>query len=370
MNWNTCVRNYRRSVLVGLGLFAASSLAVQGMAQEGFRPTPRDDRQRNPRTADARTGDNRYQDGRSADNQSNLRDRQNHNPTLSEATALLEAAVRTMYKNIEPDTEDSSPNELLAYADLRALRLYTGALEVAGWSLEQAASDYQRYQSGGAYRGGYRNTTDDQAQAALERYRAYRETARTLLLRVRETAVSVEHQVSFCDPSVSAEWRQEVLPVLRDAVAATDPIFQEQQQYQGYAIPGQAATKVIPASNTGGMPRDAVDVNKSPVYQPYNGQGRGQGRYFEIRAFGGAVRVKSIRFKSQENAFGLLGTTGVRELAVDQVAEPGRPLFIPGNRRRWVDVTNLEVEWEGADRDRRAYGTIELVETSPDDANN
>src|SRR5436190_15148898 len=52
-------------------------------------------------------------------------------PELSEATALLESSVRAMYQNIEPGS-DTSPNELLAYADLRALRLYTSALEVAG----------------------------------------------------------------------------------------------------------------------------------------------------------------------------------------------------------------------------------------------
>ena len=62
-------------------------------------------------------------------------------PSLSESTAILEAAVRTMYMRIEPGN-DTSPNELLVYADLRALRLYTGALEVAGWSLEQSQAAF------------------------------------------------------------------------------------------------------------------------------------------------------------------------------------------------------------------------------------
>lgn len=346
MVWNKRVGDYRRWALVGMALVAVSSMAVRGLAQDGFRAATREDRVR----------DGHYHPHGTS-------------PSLSEATALLEAAVRTMYKNIEPGTDDASPNELLAYADLRALRLYTGALEVAGWSLEHAAADYQRFQTSGAYRGGYRSVTDQQAVAAWEKYRSYRETARTLLYRVRETAVSVEHQVSFCDPSVSREWRQVVLPVLRDTIAATEPMFEEQFAYQSYGIPGQTVSRIVQGPGNG-IPAGAVEVNKTPTYQPYNGQGRGQGRYFEVRAFGGPIRVVAIRFRSQENAFGLLGTSGVREVRVDQVVEPGRPLFVPGNRRRWVDVSDLEVDWESADRGRRVYGTIDLVESSPEDQNN
>ena len=117
-------------------------------------------------------------------------------PELSEATALLESSVRAMYQNIEPGS-DTSPNELLAYADLRALRLYTSALEVAGWSLEQSASEYQKHLKNGAYVAARGRISDPQAEIALERFRAYREATRTLLFRVRTTAVAVEHQVSF-----------------------------------------------------------------------------------------------------------------------------------------------------------------------------
>ena len=144
-------------------------------------------------------------------------------PSLSESTALLESAVRNLYKSIEPGNDQSSPNELLAYADLRSLRLYTGALEVAGWSLEKVWDDYQNYLDRGVYRDRSR-LTDRNALAAFERYQAARETVRTLLQRVRSTAILAEHQLSFCDPQVAIEWRQEVLPTLRDCIAATDPI--------------------------------------------------------------------------------------------------------------------------------------------------
>ncbi|MFN0050637.1 MAG: hypothetical protein ACKV0T_00510 [Planctomycetales bacterium] len=287
--------------------------------------------------------------------------------SLSEATAILESAIRTLYKTIEPGNNDSSPNELLAYSDLRALRLYAGALEVAGWALEQAVDDYNRYETAGAYRGGRGRTTDLQALAALERYRASRETVRSLLQRVRTTAVLAEHQISFCDPTVGQDWRQDVLPALRDTIAATDPLFAEEVVYQRYGVPGQQA-KVIPAGGSS-VPSDAVEVARNPTYQPYEGQGRGQGRYFEIRAYGGDVRVKSIRFRNHENAFGVLGTSGVREIAIDQVVEPGTPLFVPCNRNRWVDVSDLEVDWEPAQRGRKAFGLIELVENNADDQN-
>lgn len=287
-------------------------------------------------------------------------------PRLSEATAILESVVRDMYKNIEPG-RDSSPNELLAYADLRALRLYTGALEVAGWSLEQALTDYQRYERSGAYRNGWTRISDPRAQEALERYRAYRETTRTLLYRVRTTAVSVEHQVGFCDPSVAREWRQNVLPSLRDTIAATEPMFFEQYAYQSYGMPGQAARPVSVGAN--GVPDGAVDVGQNPTFAPFNRQGRGQGRYFMIKSFGGAVRVHAIRYRSHENAFGLVGTSTVRELNVEQDSQPGNPLYVACNRGRWADISELEVDWEPASGRRGTLAIIELVDGSPSDPN-
>lgn len=295
---------------------------------------------------------------------------QQHVPQLSEATAWLESSVREMYQGIEPGN-DTSPNELLAYADLRALRLYTNALEVAGWSLEKSAEEYQKYQRSGAYstaRG--LRITDPKAEIALERFRAYREATRTLLFRVRSTAVSVEHQVSFCPPEVSKEWRQNVLPYLRDAIAATEPLFAEEFVHHNYSAPTRPGTPTVPVSNPSvpaGMPRNAVDISKSPTFQPHDGDGRGQGRYVEVRAFGGPIRVKSIRFRSHENAFGLLGTSVLRDITVNQLVQPGDPVFIPCNRKRWADISDLQIEWENADRNRKAWGTIDVVENSPDE---
>lgn len=284
-------------------------------------------------------------------------------PSLSESTALLESAVRNLYKVIEPGNDEASPNELLAYADLRALRLYTGALEVAGWSLEKVWDDYQNYSDRGMYRDRSR-LTDRNALAAYERYQAAKETVRTLLQRVRSTAILCEHQISFCDPQVAREWRQEVLPALRDCIAATDPIFAEEIAYQRYGTPGQSA-RVVPASGTAGANGDTVDVVKNPVFQPYDGQGRGQGRYFEVRAFSGPVRVKLVRFQSHERSFGVAEAAVIRELTVDEIVQPGQPLFIPCNRGRMVDVSDLEVEWGPAERGgRRALASIELVETN------
>lgn len=321
---------------MGLGLVVAAA-GFEAQAQDGFAPT----RVRRPPTQPV--------------------------PDLSEATAVLESAIRSLYVTIEPGKNDVSPNELLAYSDLRSLRLYAGALEVAGWSLDQCATDYNRYNSAGAYRGGRGRVTDAQALAALERYRASRETVRSLLQRVRTTAVLAEHQISFCDPYVGQQWRQEVVPALRDAIAATEPLFEEEVAYQRYGVPGQQA-RVVPASGNG-VPNEAVEVAKNPNFQPYDGQGRGKGRYFEIRAYGGDVAVKSIRFRSHEDAFGAFGTSNTREITVNQVVEPGAPLYVPCNRKRWVDISDLEIEWEPGQRGRRAFGQIELVENSPDDRN-
>lgn len=285
-------------------------------------------------------------------------------PTLSEATAILEAAVRTLYKHIEPG-EDPSPNELIAYADLRALRLYTGALEVAGWDLEQASQLYSELDSA-RYRGRVRDLpTDARTLAARERYLAFRETVRTLLLRVRTTAVAVEHQVSFCDPRVSREWRNEVGPALTDVINATTPLFVEQDTFTAYSAPGQRARPISNNNNPNGIPTDAVEVARAPVYRPYNGEGRGQGRYFEIRAFGGPVRVKRIRYVSHESSFGVLNSNVTRELTVDQVATPQAPLFVPCLRDRFVDLSQLEVEWENADPRRSSFAAIDVVGDRP-----
>ncbi len=283
--------------------------------------------------------------------------------SLSEATALLEAAVRTLYKHIEPG-EDPSPNELIAYADLRALRLYTGALEVAGWDLEQASQAYAELDNP-RYRGRIRDLpTDARTLQARERYLAFRETVRTLLLRVRTTAVAVEHQVSFCDPRVTREWRTEVYPALNDVINATTPLFLEQDTFTAYS--GPAGVRPRPTgTNQNGYPIDAVEVARAPVYRPYNGEGRGQGRYFEVRAFGGPVRVKRIRYVSHENSFGVLNSNVTRELDVDQIASPSTPLFIPCMRERFVDLSQLEVEWENADTRRSAFATIDVVGDRP-----
>jgi hypothetical protein len=285
-------------------------------------------------------------------------------PGLSESTAVLESSVRTLYKHIEPG-DDPSPNELIAYADLRALRLYTGALEVAGWDLEQSQQAYQDLDSA-RYRGRIRDLpTDPRTQQARERFLAFRETVRTLLYRVRSTAVAVEHQVSFCDPRVGREWLSEVQPALFDVIASTQPLFMEQDTFSAYAAPAGRVRPVINPNLPNGVPPEAADVARSPVYRPYNGEGRGQGRYLEIRAFGGPVRVKRIRYVSHENNFGVIGTSVTRELAVDQIASPQEPLFVPCNRERFVDLSNLEVEWENADIRRNAFAVIDVVADRP-----
>lgn len=294
-------------------------------------------------------------------------------PDLSEATALLESSVRAMYQNIEPGS-DTSPNELLAYADLRALRLYTSALEVAGWSLEHSATEYQKHFKNGAYTVARGRISDPQAEIALERYRAYREATRTLLFRVRTTAVAVEHQVSFCPPEVSREWRLAVLPHLRDAIAATDLLFNEPVAAAGPTTQGRPTGNVIPTSGNGTLPGSnkpstAHEITKLATYIPFDSEWRGQGRYLVVTAFGGPVRVKSIRFRSHENAFGLLGTSVQRDISVNQVVQPDRPVYIPCNRKWWSDVSDLQIDWENIDRTRRTFGTINIAETSPDDHN-
>jgi hypothetical protein len=250
------------------------------------------------------------------------------------------------------------------------LRLYTGALEVAGWDLEQAAATYADL-TNGQYRNGRNGpgrVSEGQVIEARDRYLAFRETVRTLLFRVRSTAVAVEHQVSFCDPSIARGWQHDVVPALLDTITATEPLFAAQTQSAGYYVPGQTRSNVT--QTNGGIPSNAVEVNKFPTYQPYEGRGRGQGRYFEIRAFGGPVRVKAIRYRSHENAFGVIGTSVQRELTVDQIASPTDPLFIPVNRERYVDLSDLEIDWENADNRRKTFAVIDVVADRPSGSNN
>lgn len=279
-------------------------------------------------------------------------------PNLSEATAILESVVRDLYKLIEPD-ENSTPNELIAYADLRALRLYTGALEVAGWDFEQAAELYEELDNS-RYRGRVRTMpTEPRVIQARERYLAFRETVRTLLHRVRSVNADVEHAISFCSHEVVDQYYQEVVPALQDTIDATRPLLVDHMHYVSYTGPGPRSRNPNPVGN--GIPETAVDVDRNRVFEPYEGRGRGQGRYFEIRAYGGPVRVKAIRFVAHNNAFGSIDNGGDREILPDQVATPQQPLVIPCNRNRIVDLSALEVEWVN-DSNRKAYATIELVE--------
>ena len=368
------------------GLLISSFTANFALAQ-GIRtaPPPRDFRAQDPR--DIRDRDRDIRDVRDIRDQRDYRDPRDIrtagvpiipvtaastgiSSNISGATAVLESVVRTMYSHIEPGRENS-PNELLAYADLRVLRLYVGAMEVSGWSLEQSYADFLNYRQQGHYRDGYSHISDRKAQAAWERYRAYRETVRTLLLRVRTTAVSVEHQVSFCDPIVGQEWRDEVLPALRDTIAAVEPLLIDEvrpSRYSAYGPVGRpttASTTVIPTS-TSGIPQNAVEVGpRFATHMPYEGRGHGEGRYFEVRAYGGQIRIRNIRFTSYDRA---TGSNLTRELTVDSSVEPGRPLFVSCHRGRWVDASNVEITWESADRGRgRVYGSIDLVDGSPSD---
>lgn len=279
--------------------------------------------------------------------------------SLSEATALLESAVRDLYHRIEPG-QDPSPNELIAYADLRALRLYTGALEVAGWDFENATAqfsraDYDRYR--------YNSTiNDDKIRQARDRYLAFRETVRTLLFRVRMTAVSAEHQISFCDSQAIRDWQDLVYPALVDTIRATQPMFYEDDDFQRYQAPGSAAnTNVVPTSN--GIDPNAVEVRNAQIYAPYEGKGQGTGRYFEVKAFGGPLRVKQIRYVEINRNFNTIDTNSERVVPMNgAIIDANSAIYIPCNRGRSVDVTNIRIEWEPTDRNRRTYGLIDLVE--------
>lgn len=276
---------------------------------------------------------------------------------LSEATALLEHAVRDLYTKIEPG-QDPSPNELIAYADLRALRLYTGALEVAGWDFEQAASqfsqsDYTRY------RNNY-NITDERIRLARDRYLAFRETVRTLLYRVRMTAVSAEHQISFCDSRAVRDWQSHVYPALVDTIRATQPMFYDDTDFDRYHQIGTSASNVVQTSS--GVPSTAYELRGPGVYAPYDGKGEGSGRYFEVQAYGGPIRVKQIRFIEISRSFNADIRTERVVSANNAIVDVNQPLFIACNRGRMVDVTGIRVEWEPVDRNRRTYGNIDLVE--------
>jgi len=277
---------------------------------------------------------------------------------LSEATALLEMAVRDLYQRIEPGQEPS-PNELIAYADLRALRLYTGALEVAGWDFENAASqfsqsDFERYRYNS-------NITDEKIRQARDRYLAFRETVRTLLFRVRMTAVSAEHQISFCDSRAIRDWQQHVYPALMDTIRATQPLFYEDDDYHRYHAPGSSPTSVVPTSS--GVPGNAVEIRNAETYSPYDGKGQGTGRYFEVKAFQGPIRIRRILYTEINRNFSTIQTTSERVVnANNVVVNANSAIYLPCNRGRSVDLTNIRIEWEPVDRNRRSFGSIDLVE--------
>lgn len=276
---------------------------------------------------------------------------------LSEATAMLESAVRDLYRLIEPGQEPS-PNELIAYADLRALRLYTGALEVAGWDFENAANDFTR-EDYDRYR--YDSNINTGKRQARDRYLAFRETVRTLLFRVRTTAVAAEHQISFCDTQAIRSWQNTVYPALMDTIRATQPLFYEDDDYRPYHAPGSSATNVIPTSN--GIPGNATEIRRGETYSPYDGKGQGTGRYFEVKAFGGPVRVSQIRYTEIHQNFNTFNTNVERTIPVNgAIVDANSAIYIPCDRGRLTDVANIRIDWEPVDRNRRTYGSIDLSE--------
>lgn len=281
---------------------------------------------------------------------------------LSESTALLENAVRELYQKIEPGQEPS-PNELIAYADLRALRLYTGALEVAGWDFENAASnfsqaDYETYRYNS-------NIGDDRIRQARDRYMAFRETVRTLLFRVRMTAVSAEHQISFCDSRAVREWQSNVYPALIDTIRSTQPLFYDDaSDSMRYHAPGTTASNIIQTSS--GVPSNAVEIRDRGTFKPFDGKGQGTGRYFEVKAFQGPIRLKQIRFIEIDRTFNTIDSRAERVISLNnRVVEANSAAYIACNRDRMVDVTRIEIEWEPADGSRRTYGSIDLVGDIP-----
>jgi len=278
---------------------------------------------------------------------------------LSEATALLESAVRDLYRLIEPG-QNPSPNELIAYADLRALRLYTGALEVAGWDFENAANhftraDYDQYRYNS-------NISDLAKREARDQYLAFRETVRTLLYRVRMTAVSAEHQISFCDVQAVRNWQDIVYPALMDTIRATQPLFYEEDDFRRYHAPGSSANNnVVPTSS--GIDGNAKEIRNAETYAPFDGKGQGTGRYFEVKAFGGPIRVTRIRYTEVHQNFNTISTNVERVIPIDgAIIDANRAIYVACNRGRSVDVTNIRIDWEPVDRNRRTYGAIDLVE--------
>ncbi|MFO1022081.1 MAG: hypothetical protein U0903_15515 [Planctomycetales bacterium] len=161
-----------------------------------------------------------------------------------------------------------------------------------------------------------------------------------------------------------------MVPALDDTIAATQPLFYDDDDAARYHAPGQQASipsnkqpNIVPTSS--GVPENAVEVGKFPHYLPYDGKGQGSGRYFEVKAFGGPVMIRKIRFRQIDNANSTIGSSVPRELVINKVIEADQVMYFACNRDRMVHLTKMEIEWENADGRRKGFGSIDLVSEIP-----
>ena len=227
--------------------------------------------------------------------------------------------VRTV--EASDDFDRSRDNPLLA--DLTAFRAYVRSLrEVA----EQARGEVIR-----------RRPPID--------HRTSLEAMQRLVLRVRVTAANVESEIARERSNLSDDWSRLTRDNLDDLAKTVLSL--------------RAVYAPEPRPDIGRPPVGFVRVARRETYKPT--ALKGPARSIKVEAHGGNIKVHTVRFTTTEVAFAPFTFDHERALRVNREVVPGAALLVQVDRGNRVEVSKIEVEWEG-ETGRQCLGRVTLTD--------
>lgn len=247
--------------------------------------------------------------------------------TIVQRCDRLDRGAAEIAREVEGITDFERVRDTVLIADLTAFRAYVrGLREIAE---EARAGGSGRRPSG----------TSRTALTAMRR----------MALRLRQTAANVEWEIAQERENSSDAWRRLVRDELDSLVAALlagrddlpppppPPPFPSDRPPAGFSRVSQAGLVKMPASL------------------------KGKARYVKIEAWGGDLKVKSVKFTIIEAVFDYLTFDYQTELRVNRDATPAKALLLEVERGRSADVSAIEIDWDPSGG-RQVYARVSLVE--------
>jgi len=241
----------------------------------------------------------------------------------------LDRGAADLVRAIERSDDFDRGRDNLVIADLTAFRVYAR-------SLREVAEEAR----GGWVRG-----------RPPVRYRTSLGKMRQQVLRLRVTAANVESEITVERPTMANTWNR----LMRSSL---DPLVQMVLSLRVVARPPPPPP---PPPDPGGRPPAGfVRVAAKQTYQAPAAL-KGRASAIRIEAYGGNLKIKSVKFTITEMAFGYFEIDHERTIRVNQDVRPGRPMAVQVDRGNVQDISKIEVEWE-PDRRQRCFGRVTLTE--------